>query len=438
MVLGIVQPLIAGGVAEFGTVSKSKITLNPAGAAAIDRILFDVTLFNYEQENHYATLGGQTRRGSSPADIYFEAPAGSSYRYYRAEQIDYGEGDILGTRIDLGYPTRYVTVGISWDERRESFSEGRYDNDRMSAVDYDATATGNGLSCDYTRTTASFLLAIPLKGFSLGIRQNHRTVRYRIEQLQEAFLYDYEPSGVLYASSTLDPVPFDNNGTIDGQSRYQYNDYGVMLNVSDQPRLDIGYLYRPPVDAVMTFRPTTVSADGYTVYSLEDLPFTEPGLSLTSIAAGLNVGRTAFHLVVEGGDFTHADDSFQAKLQPGNSQRNRTYDVDGYLFRFTFNPYFELGYGVRSQEIAGSLTIVTSQLLKFPIPAAGTLILSMGRQMIEVLNDQDEVVAANTSYALSAEMKFGEPVTGPGRQSGTLIGRSVAPKTKTLPFYMEY
>lgn len=430
----------AGGVAEFGTVSKSKITLNPAGAAAVDRVLFDVTLFGYEQENRYATLGQQARIYDSPADVYFEMPYPSSShrKYYRAESIAYEEGEILGFHLDLAYPTTFFTIGLGYDDRRESFEEGTYYNNSLSEADLNSLSVDPALDCGYTRTTTSVLLAVPLRGFSLGVRQNTRQITYRISNLESAYLYYYEPAGSIYTSSGfLDG--FSEEGEIAGNSRYQFTDFGVMLNVSLQPKLDIGYLYRPPVDTIMEFDPVSIGSRGSSNYTMADLPFTEPGLNLTTLALGLNLGSQArAQLIAEAGDFTEADRSFQAVMRPGTSRRDRAYDVDGYLFRFTYNPYFELGYGVRSQEIAGSLTVIGTQTIKFPIPFLGTLIVSVGRQTIQVLDDQDETVAETASYSFSAEMKFGQPVTGPGRQAGTLTGASVPPKTKRLPFYMEY
>ncbi|MFH2131374.1 MAG: hypothetical protein ABIK68_13445, partial [bacterium] len=76
--------------------------------------------------------------------------------------------------------------------------------------------------------------------------------------------------------------------------------------------------------------------------------------------------------------------------------------------------------------------------IKFPIPMGDTLILTLGRQTIVVLDQNDEKVTEGTSFSVSAEMKFGAPVSGPGRSAGSITGRGLPPKTKRLPYYMEY
>jgi hypothetical protein len=116
--------VFAGGVADFGTVSKSKITLNPAGAAAIDRILFDITVFQFEQNNALSPLSSQARTSSgSPAEMYFPT---TYYNPYKVEAIKYTEGEITGGHVDLAYPTKFFTLGIGFDDRRENYKKGQY------------------------------------------------------------------------------------------------------------------------------------------------------------------------------------------------------------------------------------------------------------------------------------------------------------------------
>lgn len=122
--------------------------------------------------------------------------------------------------------------------------------------------------------------------------------------------------------------------------------------------------------------------------------------------------------------------------------RNETYKdgryITGYVVRFAYNPSFDISYGFRSQEIAGSLTEVITNVIKFPLPLFKKLILTVGTQDTSVKDDDDEIVAQSTSYSLSAEMEFGDPVRGPGRRSNMVPGRSVAPKTKRLEEYIEF
>ncbi|MFH2129718.1 MAG: hypothetical protein ABIK68_05030, partial [bacterium] len=423
--LGIFCPgtIFAGGVADFGTVSKSKITLNPAGAAAIDRILFDITVFQFEQTNTLSPLSNQARIGSAPAAMYFLAPDGNTYQ---AESIKYGSGDVTGGHVDLAYPTTFFTLGIGFDDRRENYKDGKYYHNRLSAADFSSLTVDPGLEAKYTRSTTSFLLAIPMRGFSLGVRQNQRDVVYETKNLQSARLDFWYP----YVTTWPGFYSFSQEGKISGKSSYQYNDYGVMFNLSAyQPKLDVGFLVRPSVEAVMEFKPVAIGTTGSTNITLEKLPFTEPGLNLTTIALGMDAGRVMAQVILEAGDYTDADKSFQAIMQPGTSSRNRAYDIDAYLLRLTVNPFFEFAYGVRNQEIAGSLTQVTSQVIKFPIPMGDTLILTLGRQTIVVLDQNDEKVTEGTSYSVSAEMKFGAPVSGPGRSGGSITGRGLPPKT---------
>lgn len=422
--------LLAGGVADFGTVSKSKITLNPAGAAAIDRILFDITAFQFEQGNTLSPLSQQTRTASGyPAEMYFQTSSGS---YYRAETITYDEGDITGGHVDLAYPTKYFTLGIGIDDRNESYTDGRYDNSVLPSSLFESQDPD--IKAGYTRRTSSLLLAIPMRGFSLGVRQNQRNITYETRNLRNAYIDYWDPY-----STTSTVYRFSSHRKISGSSSYQYNDYGVMLNLSAyQPKLDIGFLIRPSTNAIMEFEPSTVGNDGFSEFTLADMPFTEPGLNLTTVALSGNAGRIMAQIILEAGDYTDADESFEALMRPGTSQRNRAYDIDAYLLRVTVNPFFEVAYGVRNQEIAGSLTNITSQVIKFPVPLGDTLVLTLGRQTILVLDDDDEIVTEGTSYSFSAEMKFGRPVTGPGRSNASITGRGLPPKTKRLPYYMEY
>ena len=436
MILGIICPMtvFAGGVADFGTVSKSKITLNPAGAAAIDRILFDITVFQFEQNPPLSPLSSQARTPSGyPAEMYFFDPY---YGHRKAESIKYNKGEVTGGHVDLAYPTKFFTLGIGVDDRRENYKEGKYYNSLMSATSFNNLSVNPAIEGNYTRSTTSFLLAIPMRGFSLGIRQNQRDVVYETKNLQTGFLRSWCPN--VYGCGASDN--FSPEGKIAGTSSYQFNDYGVMLNLSAfQPKLDVGFLVRPSVNAIMEFDPADIGPSGYTsYYTLEKLPFTEPGLNLTTIALGMGAGRVMAQIILEAGDYTDVDNSFQALIQPGTSRRNRAYDIDAYLLRLTFNPFFEFAYGVRNQEIAGSLTQISSQVLKFPIPMGDTLVLTLGRQTITVLDQNDEKVTEGTSYSIAAEMKFGKPVAGPGRNAGSITGKGLPPKTKRLPYYMEY
>jgi len=428
--------IFAGGVADFGTVSKSKITLNPAGAAAIDRILFDITAFQFEQNNTLSPLASQARTTSgNPAEMYFPT---TYYSAYKAEAIKYSEGEITGGHVDLAYPTKFFTLGIGFDDRRENYKKGQYYNSELAtySAPYNSISINPEIEAKYTRSTTSILLAIPMRGFSLGIRQNQRDVVYETKNLQSAYLDNWCP----YAYDCYSEDSFSPEGKIAGKSSYQYNDYGVMFNLSAfQPKLDVGFLVRPSVNAIMEFDPVNIGPSWEsTRFTLEKMPFTEPGLNLTTIAMGMSSGRVMAQLILEAGDYTDVENSFQALIQPGISKRDRTYDIDAFLLRITFNPYFEFAYGTRNQEIAGSLTQITTQVLKFPIPMGDTLILTLGRQTITVLDQNDEKVTEGTSYSIAAEMKFGKPVTGPGRSGGSITGKGLPPKTKRLPYYMEY
>lgn len=430
LLTGIFYPrsVFAGGVADFGTVSKSKITLNPAGAAAIDRILVDLTAFQFEQGNTLSPLSDQVRTTyGSPGDLYFETPAG--YRYH-ADTIKYDDGEVTGGHLDLAYPAKYFTLGIGRDDRNERYKNGRYYSSYMSDAVFNSQEPV--LKSSFTRVTNSFLLAIPMRGFSLGIRQNYREITYETSNLQNVYPGYWVPDY---------NVPYLYNmsaSKISGKASYQFNDYGIMLNLSaHQPKLDIGYLIRPPTEAVMKFDPAGISSDG-PGFTMADMPFTEPGLNLTTIAFGMGAGRAMAQIILEAGDYVDADHSFQALIQPGTSRRNRAYDIDAYLLRLTINPFFEVAYGVRNQEIAGSLTNIESQMIKFPIPMGDTLVLTIGRQTLTVLDQNDETVTKGTSYSIAAEMKFGKPVSGPGRGGGSITGRGLPPKTKRLPYYMEY
>lgn len=435
--LGIFCPAVifAGGVADFGTVSKSKITLNPAGAAAIDRVLFDITVFQFEQNNTLSLLAGQTRHPDGhPAEIYYYTPSGYNYK---VESINYEDGEVTGGHVDLAYPTMFFTLGIGYDDRRENYKEGTLYNSQISPTIFDSINLDPGIETLFVRTTTSILLAIPMRGFSLGVRQNQRDVVYESKNLQATNLEHWTPWNTTYYGSSS--FLFSPEGKIAGKSSYQYNDYGVMFSLSAyQPKLDVGFLVRPSVNAIMEFDPVVIATNGSSDITLQKLPFTEPGLNLTTVAMGINAGRVMAQIILEAGNYTNPEKSFQAIMQPGISKRNRNYDIDAYLIRMTYNPFFEFAYGIRNQEIAGSLTQITSQVIKFPIPMGDTLILTLGRQTITVLDQNDKKVTEGTSYSIAAEMKFGKPVTGPGRNAGSIAGKGLPPKTKRLPYYMEY
>ncbi len=426
--LGVFCPgsVFAGGVADFGTVSKSKITLNPAGAAAIDRIFFDITAFQFEQSNTLAPLDNQLRDSGIPAEMNFYTP----YGYYKLESIKYEKGDVTGGHVDLAYPTQHFTLGIGYDNREEKYSDGRFYNSSMPKYVFNSITPD--IEASYSRKTTSILLAIPMRGLSLGVRQSQREAAYETRNLDNSYIRYWSPYS-FSGGYTVSP-----SEKIVGKSSYQFNDYGVMLNVSVyQPKLDIGFLIRPSVNATMTFDSSSIGSGSSTI-SLQKMPYTEPGLNLTTVAVGMNAGRIMGQVILEAGDYTDAGNSFQAIMQPGTSSRGRAYDIDAYMLRLTINPFFEFVYGVRNQEIAGSLTNITSQVIKFPIPMGDTLILTLGRQTILVLDQNDDKVTEGTSYSVAAEMKFGKPVTGPGRQASSITGRGLPPKTKRLPYYMEY
>ena len=423
------ETIFAGGVAQFGTVSKSKITLNPAGAAAIDRILADFTLFNYQGENRYAPFTSQMRRFGSPASLYYNDSFGISNEI---DSIDYDAGDITGLHVDIAYPTTFFTVGIGYDDRNEQYDEGSY-------ILYDGStpstfADGSSIpdiEATYRRQTTSFLLAIPLKGFSIGFRQNFRQVVHTIDKLDGTFLYysgsQWVPSGVV--------DPFTSGGSIKGTSDYQFNEYGMMFVLSGfQPRLDLGLLYRPPVDSILEFENQII---GWSE-TMQDLPFTEPGLRLVTVSGEIASGRGKVNLVLEAGNFTDTERSLEAIISPGESTRDRSYDVQGYLLRLAYNPFFEFAYGVRSREIAGSLTEIITKLIKVPVPFIDGLVVTLGAQDILIKDYLDEVVAQSTSYTFATEVKFGKPVTGPGRTGGSIASSGLPPKTKRLPYYMEF
>lgn len=433
--------VFAGGVAEFGTVSKSKITLNPAGAAAIDRILFDFTAFNYEGKNRLSPLSGQIRRDGYPGELYFEKPySGTSRNLYSVQDIVYNEGEITGSKIDFAYPTRFFTVGVNFDFRKEDYKEGYYQTAYNTNTEYFSDGSPvPGVEASIERQTTGVLLAIPLKGFSLGIRQNSRELKYKIGNLNGLVLYDWNPSDSFIISNNY-ITPFGSEGIISGKSTYQYKDYGVMFTVSGfNPRLDIGFLMRPPVEAILEFNtPVLGVTSGSSYYTMTDLPFTEPGLNLITTSAQMNFGRVSLQMAYEIGNYIDAENSLEAIIRPGVSTRERAYDIDGYLVHIAYNPIFSLTYGVRSQEIAGSLTELNTLNIKFPVPFFYSLILSMGKQDILIKDDSDAIVAQSTSYSFSAEMKFGKSVSGPGRQASSVFGSSVPPKTKKLPYSMEF
>jgi len=433
--------VFAGGVAEFGTVSKSKITLNPAGAAAIDRILFDFTAFSYAGTNRLSPLSGQIRRNGYPGELYFEQPTSYSGRYLQSiKDIVYDKGEITGTKIDLAYPAQFFTIGVNLDFRKEDYKEGHYQTEYSNSTStFVDGSIVPGVEATIERKTTGVLLAIPLKGFSLGIRQNSRELTYNISKLNGLVLYDWIPSDSFLISST-NITPFRSEGTISGKSSYQYKDYGVMFTLSGyNPRLDIGLLYRPSVEAILEFNsPVLGVTSDSSYYTMTDLPFTEPGLNLITASAQMNFGRVGLQIAYEVGNYIDADNSLDAIIRPGISTRERAYDINGYLVHLTYNPILSLTYGTRSQEIAGSLTELNTLHVKFPVPFFYSLILSMGKQDILIKDDSDDVVAQSTSYSFSAEMKFGSPVRGPGRQASSVFGSSVPPKTKKLPYSMEF
>ncbi|MCP4753817.1 MAG: hypothetical protein GY866_23280 [Proteobacteria bacterium] len=426
-------------MAEFGTVSKSKVTQNPAGAAVIDRILFDFTAFDYEAGNRYSLLGGQIRDYGRPGDAYFGA---SSNSFYRISSVSYESGRVTGMHVDLAYPTAFFTFGVGLDNRWENYEKGRFvtDYDINTSVNMDGSAVSD-VEASYNRRTTSYFLAVPLPGFSFGFRQNRREVNYKVENLDGIYLEQREPIGI-YGSSWADPI-YSGVG-ISGTSSYQYGEYGLMANILGfNPRLDAGYLYRPPVEAVMEFDPSVLGQDIYNgssgYYTLQKMPFTEPGLKLTTINLEFGGGSIALQGITEWGDFTEVENSLPSKIRPGISKRNRAYDVMGFLVRFAYSGIFEIAYGSRSQEIAGSLTELITYVLKLPIPLIGKkLLLTIGRQDIRVKDDNDVLVAESASWSFSTEMKFGKPVKGPGRKRTTVTGRSLPPKTKELPYYMEF
>jgi len=422
--------IFAGGVAQFGTVSKSKITLNPAGAGAIDRILFDFTLFNYEGENQYAPFSSQMRTSGSPATLYYKNSSGF---YEEIESVEYEGGEITGLHVDVAYPTTFFTVGVGYDDRNEEYNEGRYVLYTGSPVTlFDNGSPIPDIESTFRRQTTSLLLAIPLRGFSIGLRQNFRQVVHTIEHLDGSYLF-YSNFGSFFTS----PVStFHSDGVVKGTSAYQFNEYGMMFTLSGyQPRLDLGILFRPPTEAVLEFEPTVIGQFGE---NMQDLPFTEPGLRLMTVSGEITSGRAKLNLVVEAGDFSNTERSLESIIQPGESTRNRAYDVQGYLLRFAYNPFFEIAYGVRSREIAGSLTEIITKMIKAPVPFIDGLVVTLGAQDILIKDYLDEIVAKSTSYTFSTEVKFGKPVTGPGRSGGSVTGSGLPPKTKRLPYYMEF
>jgi hypothetical protein len=424
------ETIFAGGVAQFGTVSKSKITLNPAGAAAIDRILADFTLFNYQGENRYAPFTSQMRRFGSPASLYHKNNLGF---YDEIDSVDYDAGDITGLHVDIAYPTSFFTVGIGYDDRNEQYDEGSYTLYNGSTVStFDDGSSIPDIEATYRRQTTSLLLAIPLKGFSIGFRQNYRQVVHTIDKLSGLYLY-YDDYGTFSTFPTINS--FDSDGMIKGTSNYQFNEYGMMFVLSGfQPRLDLGLLYRPPVDSILEFENQTIGLDE----TMQDLPFTEPGLRLVTISGEIASGRGKVNLVLEAGNFTDTERSLEAIISPGESTRDRSYDVQGYLLRLAYNPFFEIAYGVRSREIAGSLTEIITKLIKVPVPFIDGLVVTLGAQDILIKDYLDEVVAQSTSYTFATEVKFGKPVTGPGRTGGSIASSGLPPKTKRLPYYMEF
>lgn len=438
----VTSPILAGGVAEFGTVSKSKITLNPAGAAAIDRILFDFTLFNYAGGNEYAPFNNQIRDGSGPGDLYFEEPPDSSGTsiFSRVKSVQYESGETTGLHVDLAYPTAYFTVGVGFDSRIEKYEEGRYLT-YSGNVDTTKFADGTpvpGILASYERKTTGILVAIPLGGVSIGFRQNQREITHEISELEGIRLADRRLYNNFGASSDW-PGRFSSEGEILGKSSYQYYDFGMMFTLSSYaPKFDVGLLYRPSFRAILEFDPTIIEDSPNTNYTLQDLPFTEPGLKLITTNLEITTGRAMIQVIAEAGDFLDTADSIQAIIRPGISERDRTYDITGYLLRFAYNPFFSIAYGIRSQEIAGSLTELITTRLKFPVPIYSSLIVAIGSQKIIIKDYKDRIVAESTSYSFSTEMKFGKPVSGPGRKSRSITGKGLPPKTKRLPYYMEF
>ncbi len=401
--------IFADSAVDFGTASKTKLTLNPAGAALIDRILVNFTSFSYKGENRYSPYVDQVRENSNQAYLKTAVPHSGHYDYNDISSIQYEKGKINGTHLDLAYPAKWFTVGFSYDGRFENYGEGSYNTD-----------TGliqSGVKTGMRRNTNSFLLAVPLSPVSFGIRQNQRKIEHRIENLDN--IYISSSTGFSLGSEVF------SNGIIEGRSFYRYYDYGLLWIIhGDQPMINLGLLYRPSTKAVFEFE--SLELDGASSnYSMANFTFTEPGVNLINTSLATRSGRTLWNVVLEAGSYTETDNSLQAVIRPGTSERDRFFDIMGYLFRFGFHPYFDIAYGVRSHEIAGSLTEITTTNLKIPIPFVKDLIVAVGSKQIRVMDEDDIEVVKSTSYSVSAEMKFGKPAIR--------RGRTLAPKTKTLP-----
>jgi len=419
-VLSVLIPHIvkATGVADFAIGSKSRITLNPAGAALIDRVLFNFTVFSYEGGNRLSPFNNQYSDNGYTTYLQTAYPHYSHYDYDTVDYIKYDKGKTDGLHVDIAYPASYFTVGCSLDYRKEKYEDGHYVS--IGGTEYDGL--GGDSKAEHSQNTLSYFFAIPFQNFSIGVRQNQKVTKYLFTDLND---FSFSPYEGFWASSIYEIY---QDGEIEGKAEYNFYDYGVLWHVSsDTPLFDVSVFYRPPSTATFRFEPIKINGDRNhdTGIAMEDFEFQEPGINLIGFSLANRVGNLLAQFALEAGNYTNVEESLDFQIKEAKSERERAFDIMGYLVRMAYHPNVDLAYGYKSHEIAGSLTEVTSIGLKFPFPLYKELILTLGTSQTKVSDDKDEVVAENRSYTFSFEMKIGKPVSKKALR--------LAPKTKTLP-----
>ncbi len=410
--------VIAGGVADFSVGSKSKVTLNPAGAALVDRILFDFTVFTYEGGNQLSPFNNQFSDSGSSTYLHAAFTCGSYTCYDDVDYIQFENGETNGLHLDFAYPTPYFTIGISYDYRSERYTDGYFVSNQGSEYD----DLDSNIKAEHEHNINSYFIAIPLDRLSFGYRKNHKVVDYKFTGF-DAFGFYTSPG---YVASTLFSIY--NDGQIEGSAEYTYSDFGIIYHFrEDRPLLDFSYLRRPSSTAKFKFKDLIIdgSKNHGTGVEMEDFEFTEPGIDLFGFNIATRSGNILTQLLLEAGNYLDMDESLDYLVKESKSNRDRSFDIIGYMARVAYHPIVDLVYGYKSHEIAGSLTEVTTLGAKFPFPFYPDLILSLGTSQTKVSDDEDNVVAENRSYAFSFELKIGKPVVKKGRR--------LAPKTKTLP-----
>ncbi len=418
LLIMISHGLKAGGVADFAVGSKSKITLNPAGAALVDRILFNFTVFSYRGGNRLSPFNNQFRDDDYTTYLQTGHPHSGHVDYETVDYIEFKDGTTEGLHVDLAYPASYFTVGCSLDHRAEKYEDGHYVG--ITGTEYDGY--GGESKAEHNQDTLSYFFAIPLQHFSIGVRQNQKETKYKFTDLSD---FSFSPYEGYWGSSTWEIY---QDGAIEGKAEHTFYDYGLLWHaIKDEPVVDVSLFYRPPSIAMFRFETLKINGDRNhdTDYSMEDFEFIEPGINLMGISLANRTGFLLSQFVIEAGNYTSVKESLDYQIKESRSERDRAFDIMGYLIRVAYHPNIDLAYGYKSHEIAGSLTEVTSIGLKFPFPLYKELILTMGTSETKVSDDADEVVAKKRSYSFSFEMKLGKPISKKALR--------LAPKTKTLP-----